>query len=46
MPAREHLAHARRIIDATGYHRRDEELTTLEAEAATMTAAREAAVLG
>jgi tetratricopeptide (TPR) repeat protein len=39
-PAREHLAKARRIIDATGYHRRDEELTTLEAEAAAISAAR------
>jgi tetratricopeptide (TPR) repeat protein len=34
--AREHLAKARRIIDATGYHRRDSELTTLEAESAAM----------
>lgn len=30
-PAREHLAHARRIILATGYHRRDEELARLTA---------------
>jgi tetratricopeptide (TPR) repeat protein len=34
--AREHLAKARRIIDATGYHRRNAELATLEAEAAAM----------
>jgi tetratricopeptide (TPR) repeat protein len=33
-PAREHLAKARSIITATGYHRRDGELTALEAEAA------------
>ena len=45
-PAREHLAKARCIIDATGYHRRDEELTTLDAEAATMTTTREAALVG
>jgi tetratricopeptide (TPR) repeat protein len=32
------LAKARSIIDATGYHRRDGELTTLEAEATTMAA--------
>jgi tetratricopeptide (TPR) repeat protein len=37
-PAREHLAKARSIIDATGYHRRDGELTTLESEAAAMAA--------
>ena len=37
------LASARSIIDATGYHRRDEELTTLEAEATTMAAAIDAA---
>ena len=35
-PARVYLAHARRLIDATGYHRRDAELATLEAEAAAM----------
>jgi hypothetical protein len=29
--ARAHLAAARRIIDDTGYHRRDAELTELEA---------------
>jgi tetratricopeptide (TPR) repeat protein len=33
-PAREHLAKARNIITATGYHRRDGELAALEAEAA------------
>lgn len=31
-PAREHLGIARRIVDETGYHRRDEELAELEAE--------------
>ncbi|MEO5730111.1 MAG: hypothetical protein ABI134_30235, partial [Byssovorax sp.] len=35
-PAREHLAHARRIVDATGYHRRDGELAALDAEATEM----------
>ena len=34
--ARAHLAAARAIIDATGYHRRDGELADLEAEAAEM----------
>ena len=33
-PAREHLATARRIVHETGYHRRDGELTALDAEAA------------
>ena len=33
-PAREHLATARRIVRETGYHRRDGELTALDAEAA------------
>jgi tetratricopeptide (TPR) repeat protein len=33
-PAREHLAGARRIVHETGYHRRDGELTALDAEAA------------
>jgi tetratricopeptide (TPR) repeat protein len=33
-PAREHLAIARRIVHETGYHRRDGELTALDAEAA------------
>jgi hypothetical protein len=32
--ARPHLARARQIIEATGYHRRDAELAQLEAEAA------------
>jgi hypothetical protein len=32
--AREHLAKARRLVEATGYHRRDDELTRLAAEAA------------
>ena len=35
-PAREHLATARRIVHETGYHRRDGELTALDAEAAAM----------
>ncbi|MEP7120823.1 MAG: SIR2 family protein, partial [Byssovorax sp.] len=35
-PAREHLAKARRIITETGYHRRDGELSELEATASTM----------
>jgi tetratricopeptide (TPR) repeat protein len=35
-PAREHLATARRIVHQTGYHRRDGELTALDAEAAAM----------
>ncbi len=34
--ARDHLARARRIIDETEYHRRDDELAQLEAEAAAM----------
>jgi hypothetical protein len=37
---------ASRIVDATGYHRRDAELTILEAEAVTMATARESALLG
>jgi tetratricopeptide (TPR) repeat protein len=40
--ARDQLALARKIIDRTGYHRRDAELAALEARAATMAAASEA----
>ncbi|MEP7125974.1 MAG: hypothetical protein ABJE95_33890 [Byssovorax sp.] len=42
-PALLSLAKARSLIHATGYHRRDGELATLEAEATTMAAARGAA---
>ncbi|MEP7125178.1 MAG: hypothetical protein ABJE95_29880, partial [Byssovorax sp.] len=45
-PALLSLAKARSLIHATGYHRRDGELATLEAEATAMAAARGAAVLG
>jgi hypothetical protein len=34
--AQDHLAKARAIVEQTGYHRRDEELATLEAEAAAL----------
>jgi len=45
-PALLSLAKARSLIDATGYHRRDGELTTLESEAAALVGANQAAPQG
>jgi tetratricopeptide (TPR) repeat protein len=44
--ALEHLAHARRLIDATGYHRRDGELATLEAKVTAIAVAGESSLPG
>ncbi len=45
-PALLSLAKARSLIDATGYHRRDGELTTLESEAAALVGANQAGPQG